>query len=124
MNQATSVVPTQEQSASNSGHVRHLVLVRFQPSADAASVQGVIDHFAHIQHEIAGIVAFEHGANNSPERKNKGLEHAFMLTFESAAARDAYLPHPAHQPLSARLRSVIDDLLVIDYALGAGPHSI
>ena len=113
----------QDQSAGHPDHVRHLVLVRFKPSADAASVQGVIDHFARIQHEIAGIVAFEHGANNSPEGKNKGLDHAFMLTFASAAARDAYLPHPAHQPLSARLRSVIDDVLVIDYAPVAGPQS-
>ena len=34
--------------------------------------------------------------NNSPEGKNLGFTHVYMLTFEDAAARDAYLPHPDH----------------------------
>ena len=34
--------------------------------------------------------------NNSPEGKDLGFTHVHLMTFESAAARDAYLPHPEH----------------------------
>ena len=97
------------------GAIRHIVLVCFKPDADTASRAEAIAHFTRMRTEIPGVTAFEQGANNSLEGKSKGLTHAFVLTFESAAARDAYLPHPAHQALSSRLRAVIDDVLVFDY---------
>ncbi len=28
---------------------------------------------------------------------NQGFTHVYVMTFESSAARDAYLPHPAHK---------------------------
>lgn len=43
--------------------------------------------------KIPGIVSFEHGVNNSPEKKNLGFTHVYLMTFENAQARDAYLPH-------------------------------
>jgi Stress responsive A/B Barrel Domain len=40
-----------------------------------------------------------------------------LVTFESAQARDAYLPHPEHQKFGALLRSlgVFEDVFVVDY---------
>ena len=108
-------MPTRPSHDAAATLLRHLVMVRFKPAADDAAKAAVIAHFARMPLEMPGIAAFEHGANSSPEGKNKGLEHVFLLTFESAAARDAYLPHPAHQALSQRLRSVVDDVLVLDY---------
>ena len=32
-----------------------------------------------------------------PGGKNLGFTHVYLLTFESVAARDAYLPHPEHK---------------------------
>ena len=67
--------------------------------------------------KIPGIVAVEHGVNNSPEKKNLGFTHVFLITFEDATARDAYLPHPEHQKFGALLGSlsVMEDVFVVDY---------
>ena len=39
----------------------------------------------------------EHGPYDSPEGLNDGFTHGFVMTFDTAASRDAYLPHPEHE---------------------------
>ena len=52
----------------------------------------------------------------SPEALGKGpLTHAFTLTFLSAAARDAYLPHPKHTKLGSKTVSPRRRRGVFDY---------
>ena len=64
------------------------------------------------------MLAFEHGVNNSPENLNQGFTHVYQLTFVNAAARDTYLPHPAHKAFGALLGTlgVLDAAFVVDYA--------
>ncbi len=97
--------------------VRHVVVFKFKADATDAQIQTVTDAFRALQHEIPGIIGFEHGVNNSPEGKNLGFTHVYLLTFESAEARDAYLPHPAHKAFGETLRStgIFEDVFVVDY---------
>lgn len=95
--------------------VRHLVLFRFKPTVSAADAEAVVRHFAELPGQIPGITSFECGINSSPEGLAKGFTHPFLMSFESAAARDAYLPHPAHQAFVQRIGPLVDDVLVIDY---------
>ena len=81
--------------------VRHVVVFKFKPEATAAQVDRLTRAFAALKDSIPGIVAFEHGVNNSPENANLGFTHVYMLTFTSAAARDAYLVHPVHKRFGA-----------------------
>ena len=41
----------------------------------------------------------------------------YQVTFTNAAARDAYLPHPAHKEFGALLGKlgVLEDVFVVDY---------
>lgn len=95
--------------------VRHLVLLRFQSTADEATRQRIVTDFAGLQTAIDGILAFECGINQSPENLHRGLDHIFLLTFRDAAARDAYLPHPAHQAFVASMQPWIEEVLVVDW---------
>ncbi len=97
--------------------VRHMVVFKFKPSATPAQIQQVTDALRALKDRIPGIVSFEHGVNNSPEKKNLGFTHAYLITFENAAARDAYLPHPEHKKFGALLGSlgVMEDVFVVDY---------
>ena len=97
--------------------LRHVVVFKFKPGAEASKIQQVIDALSGLQKTIPGIVSFEHGVNNSPEHTNLGFTHACLVTFENAQARDAYLPHPEHQRFGALLRSldVFEDVFVVDY---------
>ena len=97
--------------------VRHVVVFKYAPDATEAQIQAITDAFRALQDEIPGIVAFEHGVNNSPEGLNQGFTHVYLLTFEDAAARDAYLPHPAHQAFGKTLgdSGIFEGAFVIDY---------
>jgi hypothetical protein len=95
--------------------LRHIVYFSFKESSSEADIQSVIDAFRNLKTEIEGIETFEWGVNSSPEGLNQGLTHAFTLTFYSDAARDAYLPHPAHKAFGDKLGPHLEKVTVLDY---------
>ena len=97
------------------GRVRHVVLFRFKPDADPAAIRKVERDFAALPSQIPQIRDFEWGTNHSPEGLDQGYTHAFLLTFDSTADRDAYLPHPAHKAFASQLGPILDAVHVIDY---------
>ena len=100
------------------GTVRHVVVFRYRPTATPEQIREVTNAFRALRSSIPGIVGFEHGVNDSPEGKNLGFTHVYLLTFENASARDADLPHPEHMrfgQLLGRL-GVLDDAFVVDYS--------
>jgi len=100
------------------GAVRHVVVFRFKPDASAEKIRQVTEALVALKDKIPGILAMEHGVNNSPEKLNQGFTHVFQVTFANAAARDAYLPHPAHKAFGSLLGSlgILDGVFVVDYA--------
>jgi hypothetical protein len=98
--------------------VRHIVVFKYKPGATPEQIQQVTQAFRGLRGKIPGITGFEDGVNNSPEKKNLGFTHVYMVTFESAGARDAYLPHPEHKKFGELLGKlgVLEDAFVVDYA--------
>lgn len=101
--------------AEGDGLLRHVVLFKFKDDAPAEAVRRIEREFGLLKDRIAGIRAFEWGTNVSPENLDQGFTHCFVVTFADAAARDAYLPHPAHKDFVALLRPHLDKALVVDY---------
>ena len=97
--------------------VRHVVVFKYKPNATEAQIGEVATAFKGLQKTIPGILSFESGTNNSPENKNQGFTHVYLLTFEDLAARDAYLPHPKHKEFGQLLGKlgVLEDAFVVDY---------
>jgi hypothetical protein len=100
--------------------VRHVVVFKYKPGASADQIQQVTQAFGDLRKKIPGMTAFEDGINNSPEGKNLGFTHVYVATFESAAARDAYLPHPEHKKFGELLGKlgIVADVFVVDYVPG------
>ena len=96
--------------------VRHLILCRFHEGTTEEQIRVFIDAFRALKDQIPGILSFEHGANHSPEGLNRGMVHAVLVTFESPAARDAYLPHPAHQRFGAEQGGILAEVQVLDWS--------
>jgi hypothetical protein len=92
-----------------------MVMFRFKAGTPPERVTEVVAGFGALSHKIPGITHFEWGANASPEGKDKGLTHCFRLDFVDAAARDVYLPHPAHVAFASSLGDVVEDVCVVDY---------
>ena len=90
--------------------MRHIVIFKYKPQAKQADIQRLTEAFGNLQHKIPGIISFEHGINNSPEGKNLGFTHIYVLTFEDIKARDVYLPHPEHVKFIQLLQ-----VFVVDY---------
>jgi hypothetical protein len=97
--------------------VRHIVVFKYKPEATPDQIAQVTRAFRDLQKRIPGITAFEDGVNNSPEGKNHGFTHVYLMTFENAAARDAYLPHPEHKKFGELLGTlnILADVFVVDY---------
>ena len=109
---ATAVRAAEAQPAAR---LRHVVLFKFKDGAAEADIRAVESAFRGLAVKIDLIREFEWGTNNSPEGLSQGFTHCFFVTFATAEARDAYLPHPAHKAFVDVLKPVLDKVLVVDY---------
>jgi hypothetical protein len=97
------------------GKVRHVVLLKFKAEATPQQVKAVEEGFRALPSKIPGVRYFEWGTDISPEKLSEGYTHCFLVTFDTANARDAYLPHPAHKAFVEVLKPILDKVLVVDY---------
>lgn len=99
--------------------VHHLVLLKLNPDAAPAAVNKLFAELEALTAVIPGLLSCNGGANNSPEGKNQGYSHAFVMQFSDGASRDGYLPHPAHRRVADQIRTLLADapepVLVVDF---------
>ena len=97
--------------------VRHIVVFKYKAGTTPEQIAEVTRAFRALAKTIPGITGFEDGVNNSPEKRNLGFTHVYMVTFEDATARDAYLPHPEHKKFGQLLGKlgVVEDVFVVDF---------
>jgi hypothetical protein len=88
--------------------VKHVVLLRIRPDVAARDVEELFAEIGALRRTIAGIRDFSWGAYASPEGLHRGFTHGFVMTFADAASRDAYLPHPEHERVKAKILAVLD----------------
>jgi hypothetical protein len=99
----------------NLGKLRHVVLLQFKEGTTPAQVKELEDAFRALPSRIPAVVGFEWGTNNSPEGLADGFTHCFLVTFDDAKGREAYLPHPAHREFVGLLKPRLEKVLVVDY---------
>lgn len=96
--------------------VQHIVLFKFKPETTPEKVGEIVAAFEALPSKIKEIKGFQWGTNNSPEKLDKGLTHAFILTFDSEKDRDTYLPHPAHKAFGTIVGPWLADVTVVDFS--------
>jgi hypothetical protein len=97
------------------GKLHHVVCFKFKSSATPQDIQKVEEAFKQLKHKIPQVVSLEWGTNVSPEQRNKGFTHCFLLSFNSDKDRDAYLEHPEHKAFGKIVGPVLEDVFVIDF---------
>ncbi|APO66706.1 Dabb family protein [Rhizobium mongolense] len=101
--------------------ILHCVLLRLKAAMTGEEKQALLESVVALKQVIPGILDVRYGPNVSPEGLHGGFVDGFVVTFENAAARDAYLVHPEHVAVGERIVSSTDGglagLLVFDFNL-------
>ncbi len=101
--------------------IRHCVFIRFKADVSPAERTSILADIAALQPLVPGYLSVEIGPNVSPEGLGKGYTDGFIIDFKDAAARDAYLVHPAHEKAGGRIVAAteggVDGVFVYDFEI-------
>ncbi len=99
--------------------VQHMVLVRFKPEVSEETIAESFRQLAELRELIPGILAFDGGPYASHEGLNQGYTHGFLMTFDSPASRDTYLPHPEHERVKNAILPHVETVVAFDFEADA-----
>ena len=102
-------------NAQAAGKLHHVVCFKFKSTATPNEIKKVEEAFKELKHKIPQVASLEWGTNVSPEQRNKGFTHCFLLSFKSDKDRDTYLNHSEHKAFGKIVGPVLDDVFVIDF---------
>ncbi len=94
---------------------RHFGVFQFK---EGVSEQTISDCFAAMKDmvgKIPGLLDMEYGPYQSSEGLNEVFTHGFIMTFDNAASRDAYLPHPVHEAVKEIVVPKLEKVIVFDF---------
>jgi len=98
------------------GKLRHVVMFQFKEGTTPEQVKAIEDKFRSLPARIPEIKQFEYGKAVIGDRgMNDGLTHCFLVTFDDAAGRKVYLPHPAHKEFVDLVGPSVEKVRVVDY---------
>jgi hypothetical protein len=100
--------------------LRHIVLFEFANEVREERRAEIMAELGALGEEVPAIRGYSWGTNVSPEGLDRGFTVGFVMEFESAAALDNYLGHPAHVKIAGdviipALKNGRDSILVFDY---------
>jgi len=95
--------------------LRHVVIFNWKPATPPEKIREIEETFAALPSKIPQIKGFEWGTDVSVQGFDRNFTHCFVVTVESEADRDVYLPHPEHAAFIALSRPHVEKILVLDY---------
>jgi hypothetical protein len=95
--------------------LKHIAIAKFKPGTSDHQIADFFEAIGRIRELVPGILDYSWGVNNSTEGLSQGFTHAFVMTFEDAATREAYLRHPAHEKAKNGILPFIEAVAVFDY---------
>lgn len=94
--------------------VRHFGVFKFKNSVTDEQITACFGTMKAMVGQIPGLLDMEHGSYNSTEGLNEDFTHGFLMTFDSLASRDAYLPHPIHELAKDIVVPCLERVIVFD----------
>ncbi|GAB2593758.1 Dabb family protein [Microlunatus antarcticus] len=94
--------------------ITHIVLVSWRDGEAEEAEAAVRPLVADFPQTIPDVVDVVQGGSSSPEGKEDGYDYALVVKFASPEARDVYLDHPAHTPVSQAIGAHAAKVLVFD----------
>ncbi|GAP56458.1 Dabb family protein [Arthrobacter sp. 92] len=97
--------------------IRHAVLFKFKPDFPAADKQAWIEGLDRMAGNIPGMLNLTHG----PDVLNteRSFDYAIVADFDNVEDIAVYNTHPLHEPLKAYSFPNSQQILSVDFHLGA-----
>ncbi|MBA3483912.1 MAG: Dabb family protein [Pirellulales bacterium] len=95
--------------------VKHFGVFKFKPEVTGEQIEICFREMRGMVGKIPGLQEMIHGPYSSAEGLNEEFSHGFIMTFDSPAARDAYLPHPDHQRVKDIVVPCLERVIVFDF---------
>ena len=94
--------------------VTHVVLVSWTDGRGSAAEESIRPAIRGFVDTIPGIRQVVEGHSVSPERLEDGLDYGFVVTFDDARARDAYLVDEVHRVVADAIGASAQRIVVFD----------
>jgi Stress responsive A/B Barrel Domain len=94
--------------------VTHVVLVSWTSGRAAAVEESIRPAIRAFGDTIPGIVTIVEGHSSSPEGLEDGHDYGFVVTFDSADARDSYLADSRHRVVADAISDSAQHIVVFD----------
>jgi len=94
--------------------VTHVVLVAWKSDRASTAEESIRPAIRAFGDTIPGVVAIVEGNSSSPEGLEDGLDYGFVVTCESAEARDSYLVDPRHRVVADAIGDNAERVVVFD----------
>ena len=95
--------------------IRHFGMFQFKSSVTEPQIDACFSEMMGMVGKIPGLLGMEHGPYASDEGLNDGFTHGFIMSFDTAANRDAYLPHPEHERVRDIVVPRLERVVVFDF---------
>ncbi len=97
--------------------VRHYGMFQFKEGITSAQIDTCFREMKGMVGQIPGLLDMEHGPYESSEGLNDSFTHGFIMSFDTAASRDAYLPHPEHERVRDIVVPCLERVVVFDFVV-------
>lgn len=97
--------------------VEHIVLFKLKQDATPQQKEELIRRLRGLAGKIEGIVSLS--AGESFTNRHKGYTVGLVVRFTDKEALERYGPHPEHVPVKEYVAQVCDDVIAVDYDIGA-----
>ncbi len=95
--------------------IRHFGMFQFKSGVTESQIADCFSEMKGMVGKIPGLLDMEHGPYESGEGLNDGFSHGFIMTFDTGANRDAYLPHPEHERVRDIVVPRLERVVVFDF---------
>lgn len=100
--------------------VRHFGVFKFKDSVTDKKIAECFRTMENMVGQIPGLLSMEYGSYESSEGLNNEFTHGFIMTFDSPASRDAYLPHEIHENVKRFVVPNLERVIVFDFQVSCG----
>jgi hypothetical protein len=90
-------------------------MFQFHPNVSTEQIDNCFREMQGMIGKIPGLLSMENGPYESAEGLNDGFSHGFIMTFDTAESRDAYLPHPEHERVKEIVVPCLSKVVVFDF---------